>query len=60
MKLASLINLKPLKEGAFGMSAKDLASTYSLKMLQQMPFAMKIRERAMMASSSQASLSSYP
>ena len=36
MKLASLINLKPLKEGAFGMSAKDLASTYSLKMLQQM------------------------
>ena len=36
MKL-SLVNLVPLKEGgAFGMSAKDLASTYSLKMLQQM------------------------
>jgi hypothetical protein len=36
MKLANLINLKPLKEGAFGMSAKELADTYSLKMLQQM------------------------
>tara|TARA_B100001059_G_C17768781_1_gene547158 strand:- start:105 stop:1337 length:1233 start_codon:yes stop_codon:yes gene_type:complete len=34
MKLTSLINLKPLKEGAFGMSAKDLAATYSLKRLQ--------------------------
>ena len=34
MKLASLINLKPLKEGAFGMSAKDLAATYSLERLQ--------------------------
>jgi len=34
MKLASLVNLKPLKEGAFGMSAKDLAATYSLKRLQ--------------------------
>jgi len=32
-----LVNLLPLKEGgAFGMSAKDLAATYSLKMLQQM------------------------
>ena len=36
MKL-KLVNLVPLKEGgAFGMSAKDLAATYSLKMLQQM------------------------
>jgi len=36
MKL-SLVNLVPLKEGgAFGMSVKDLAATYSLKMLQQM------------------------
>jgi len=34
MKLASLVNLKPLKEGAFGMSAKDLAATYSLERLQ--------------------------
>jgi hypothetical protein len=33
MKL-SLVNLTPLKEGAFGMSAKDLAATYSLKKLQ--------------------------
>ena len=38
MKLASLVNLKPLKEestGAFGMAAKDLAATYSLERLQQ-------------------------
>jgi len=36
MKL-KLVSLVPLKEGgAFGMSAKDLAATYSLKMLQQM------------------------
>ena len=37
MKLASLVNLKPLKEGgAFGMSAKDLAATYSLKNLKDL------------------------
>jgi hypothetical protein len=36
MKL-SLVNLVPLKEGgAYGMSSKELAATYSLKMLQQM------------------------
>ena len=29
-----LINLVPLKEGAFGMSAEDLAATYSLERLQ--------------------------
>jgi len=29
-----LVNLTPLKEGAFGMSAKDLAATYSLERLQ--------------------------
>ncbi len=34
MKLASLVNLKPLKEGAFGMAAKELAATYSLERLQ--------------------------
>jgi len=34
MKLANLVNLKPLKEGAFGMSAEDLAATYSLERLQ--------------------------
>ena len=34
MKLINLVPLKPLKEestGAFGMSAKDLAATYSLE-----------------------------
>ena len=38
MKLASLVNLKPIKEesGAFGMTPRELADTYSLKMLQQM------------------------
>jgi hypothetical protein len=36
MKL-SLVNLVPLKEGgAFGMTSKELADTYPLKMLQQM------------------------
>jgi len=34
MKLSNLINLKPLKEGAFGMAAKELAATYSLERLQ--------------------------
>ena len=33
MKL-SLVNLTPLKEGAFGMAAKELAATYSLERLQ--------------------------